>query len=531
MKINSNKIVKVNNLTVKYAVNQKPVLKDFQLEIEKGNHLAIIGSSGCGKSTFAKTLVQMLPSRAICTGEININGKDPRLMKHKELQLFRRSSFGYIYQDAIKKLNPLMTIGQHLCELIRLNSLDKSQISIRKNMVEILDKVGIHSTRANAFPHEFSGGMRQRVCIAMALALRPPLLIADEPTSSLDCYSSYRIMDQLLSLCEECGSTLILISHDISLAKKWCSKLAILNNGLIEEQGEINTIFEKPNSKMGSKLVKAASSNLKKNTSYKLNNEILLEAYNLRHWYKLNSSIIKPIWNKALNEVSFKLFQNETLGIVGISGCGKSTLCRVLSGLIKVRGGYLRIKDSNFKNNERKTILDPKNIQMIFQDPFSSLNPIMTIRQILVDVCLINNIKSKNIIIKTIKRTLSNLNLPVDENFLNSYPKNLSGGQLQRISLARALLIQPKILICDESVNMLDAYVKIEILRLLREVQERMSLSIIFITHDLGIAKKFCDRILVMDSGQIVEVGTSKDIFNNPKHIATKRLINSCLNI
>ena len=531
MKINSSSIVQVNNLTIRYAFNQKPVLNNFKIEIEKGNHLAIIGSSGCGKSTFAKSLVQMLPTMAISCGQMIIDGKDPSLMNDRELQNFRRSTFGYIYQDAIKKLNPLMTVGEHLYELLKLHYRMKSRVLITRKLEEILDKVGIDPKRSNSYPHEFSGGMRQRVCIAMALALRPPLLIADEPTTSLDTCSSFSIMRELLSLCKEYGSTLILISHDISLAKKWCNQLAIMDDGFIQEQGEIDTIFNNPISILGKKLVKFASYNLKKNSSYKPSQEIILEANNLRHWYKLNSSIINPRWNKALNEVSFNLFRNETLGIVGISGCGKSTLCRVLSGLIKSRGGYFYLRNSRNESYNSKNISMARNIQMIFQDPFSSLNPIMTVRQILEDICLIHRITKKDQILNLIKLTLANLNLPNDENFLNSYPKNLSGGQLQRIAMARALLIKPKILVCDESVNMLDAYVKIEILSLLRGIQEKMSLSIIFITHDLGLAKKFCDRILVMDNGVIVESGAPLKIFNDPKHNATKNLINSSLNI
>ena len=532
MKINSRKIVQVKNLTVRYSAQEKAVLNNLQIDIEKGNHLAIIGASGCGKSTFAKSLVQMLPLNTMCDGQILINGKDPTLLNQRELQIFRRNSFGYIYQDAIKKLNPLMTIGEHLTELLQLHFEIKSRVLITRMLEEILDKVGLDPKRSNSYPHEFSGGMRQRVSIAMALALKPPLLIADEPTTSLDTCSSFVIMNQLLSLCKEYGSTLILISHDISLAKKWCKKLAIIDQGIIQEQGEIENIFKNPVSRMGKILVKANSTDLIKNSTIdKAPKKIILEVHNLRYWYKLNYSIIHPQWNKALNEVSFNLYEKEILGIVGISGCGKSTLSRVLSGLIKSRGGYFHIKNNPNEMLERKTILNAKSIQMIFQDPFSSLNPMMNIKQILEDICLIHKITNKNKILKLIKATLSSLNLPTDTKFMNSYPSNLSGGQLQRIAMARALLIKPRILICDESVNMLDAYVKIEILCLLKAIQKKMNLSIIFITHDLGLANKFCDRLIVMDKGKVVESGCPLQIFNSPQHSTTKKLINSSLNI
>jgi len=236
-------------------------------------------------------------------------------------------------------------------------------------------------------------------------------------------------------------------------------------------------------------------------------------------------------WNKALNEVSFKLYKNETLGIVGSSGSGKSTLCKALIGLLKVRGGEIKIYDKNHASKKNKSFKKHNNMQIIFQDPFSSLNPKMTIKNLLEDIFFIQKISDKRKIEKEIKFMIRNLNLPLNNDFFNSYPSQLSGGQLQRISIARSLLLKPKILICDESVNMLDAYVKVEILDLLRKIQEKMDLSIIFITHDLGIAKNFCNRLLVMNYGKIIEEGDSSTIFSNPKNHMTKALVDSSLNL
>jgi len=236
-------------------------------------------------------------------------------------------------------------------------------------------------------------------------------------------------------------------------------------------------------------------------------------------------------WNKALNEVSFKLYENESLGIVGSSGSGKSTLCRALIGLLKVRGCEIKIYDKNYASKKNKSFKKNNKVQIIFQDPFSSLNPKMTIKSILEDIFFIQKISDKRKIEKEIKLILRNLNLPLNNDFFNSYPNQLSGGQLQRISLARALLLKPKILICDESVNMLDASVKIEILELLRVFQEKMNLTIIFITHDLGFAKRFCDRLLVMNHGKIVDEGESSTIFTKTQNTYTKTLLNSSLNL
>ena len=531
MEIKKDKVLEVKNLSIKYGFQQKPIIRNFNLEILKGEHLAIIGPSGCGKTTFAKTLVNMLPYQATSEGYISISKLDPRKIDKKESQIFRRKNFGFIYQDSIKKLNPLMKVGDHLNELFKTHYKDKSSLQVQELVKEVSKKVGIDHSRLNSFPHQFSGGMRQRVSIAMALALKPKLLIADEPTTSLDTIVSFEIMNEILDLCNRFDTTLLLISHDINLASKWCKKVAIIDKGVIVEKGDIVDIFKSPKSDIGIKLVNASKKVLEPSTKYSPSRELILEVNNLRHWYKLNSSIFKNKWNKALNEVSFKLYKNETLGIVGSSGSGKSTLGKALIGLLKVRGGDIKIYNKNIDSKKNKIYQKLKDIQIIFQDPFSSLNPKMRIKTILEDILKIQKISDKKQIEKEIKSVLTNLNLPHGNEFLNSYPNQLSGGQLQRVSLARSLLLKPKILICDESVNMLDAAVKIEILELLRLLQEKMNLTIIFITHDLGIAKRFCNRLLVMNNGRIVDQGNSSTIFANTTNKYTKSLINCSLNL
>jgi len=530
MKKIKSKILEVRNLNVKYGPNKKPIIKNFKLDLDKGDHLAIIGPSGCGKTTFAKTLVNVLPEGSIIEGNIKISGEDIKIIDKKEIQLFRRNNFGFIYQDSIKKLNPLMTVGSHLYELFESHFQNHSSVIIKDLVKETFRRVGIDYDRLESFPHEFSGGMRQRVSIAMALALKPKILIADEPTTSLDTKTSFEVMNEILNLSERSGTTLVLISHDINLAAKWCKKVVIMDQGSIQEQGNIKEVFKSPKSQIGTKLVNAANISLQPIKKISSTNNVILEANNLRHWYKLNSSVFRPKWNKALKEVSFKLYRNETLGIVGSSGSGKSTLCRALIGLLKLRGGEIKVYE---KNLELKKIKNNnfKNIQIIFQDPFSSLNPKMKIKNILKDIFYFQRISNNKQIKNEIQIILKKLNLPSDSQFLNSYPSQLSGGQLQRISIARSLLLKPKILICDESVNMLDASVKIEILDLLRKLQEKMDLSIIFITHDLGIAKIFCNRLLIMNYGKIIEEGDSSSIFYHPKNNITKALIDSSLNL
>ncbi len=530
MEIKNSKILEVKNLNVKYGSNQKSTIKNFKLDLFKGDHLAIIGPSGCGKTTFAKTIINILPIGSEIQGDIKIAGKDITKIDKKEIQLFRRNNFGFIYQDSIKKLNPLMTVGDHLYELLKTHFHNKSSLILKDLVKETFRRVGIDCDRLDSFPHEFSGGMRQRVSIAMALALKPKILIADEPTTSLDTKTSFEVMNEILFYCEQSETTLVLISHDINLAAKWCKKVLIMDQGSIQEQGNIKEVFKFPKSKVGKKLVNAAKKSLHPTKKIISKNDIILEANNLRLWYRLNSSIFRPKWNKALKEVSFKVYRNETLGIVGSSGSGKSTLVRALVGLLKVRGGEIKLYERNLRLNEKNSN-NLRNMQIIFQDPFSSLNPKMKIKNILKDILLIKKISNNYQIKNEIKLILKNLSLPSDDEFLNSYPSQLSGGQLQRISIARSLLLKPKILICDESVSMLDAYVKIEILDLLRKIQEKMDLTIIFITHDLGIAKRFCNRLLVMHCGQIIEDGQSSLIFSRPKNNITKALVKSSLNL
>ena len=531
MNLKARNIVEAKNLTIIYPSNKNPILKNFNFKINKNEHTAIIGESGCGKSTFAKSIVQMLPQNTICKGTLLVDRKDLREISKHELKIFRRTQIGFIYQDSIQKLNPLMTVGDHLYELLKIHLPFKSNKYILKQVRNTFNQVGIETNRLNSFPHEFSGGMRQRVCIALAIALKPNLLIADEPTTSLDTNTSYEIMSQILSLCNQNDSTLILISHDINLAAKWCKKIAIIEDGAVVEKGNIKNVLNHPQSFVGKKLVKSAFKLLAYNHKAYQYKDPILEVINLRYWFKLNSSILRPEWNKAINEVSFKLFQNETLGIVGRSGSGKSTLGKALVGLLNKRGGQIKFLNSFSNINSSIRINKAKNIQLIFQDPFSSLNPKMKIKDILKEVCLIHKGSKYRDLYEERDKILAKLNLPKNNYFLNSYPNQLSGGQLQRISIARALLIQPKILICDESVNMLDASVKIDILQLLRKLQIDMNLTIIFITHDLGLAKRFCSRLLVINNGEIIEEGNSKDIFSNPQHQITKNLLKSSLNI
>ena len=312
MKINESKILEVRNLNVKYAPNQKFTIKNANLDLYKGDHLAIIGPSGCGKTTFVKTIVHMLPEGSITEGHIKIFGQDITKIDKKEIQLFRRNNFGFIYQDSIKKLNPLMTVGDHLYELFKTHFQDKPSLIIKEFVEETFRRVGIQYERLDSFPHQFSGGMRQRVSLAMALALKPKILIADEPTTSLDTKTSFEVMNEIKYLSERSGTTLVLISHDINLAAKWCKKVLIMDQGLIKEQGNIKAVLKSPKSEICTKLVKASNISFGLPNRHGINTAFIPMAISAG----MTSAIMNPVSAQEMNAVRAAnlLMNNDTNG-------------------------------------------------------------------------------------------------------------------------------------------------------------------------------------------------------------------------
>ena len=445
------------------------------------------------------------------------------------MQKIRGKQVGFIFQDPMSRLNPLMTIGDHIVDTLRAHD-DSQPIKFSlKRAKSLLEKVGINPLRFNSFPHEFSGGMRQRVAIALAIALKPSLIIADEPTTSLDTIISNQIMSELSSLCNENRTTLLLISHDLSMAAKWCNKIAILDSGQIIESGNIKDIVCNPKTYIAQRLVHS-SRILEGNERGKISeSKELLKVNGLRCWHNMGFFPFKSFWLKAVNEVTFSLHEGETLGIVGPSGCGKSTLCRALVGLLPTRGGniiYLGKDIATINGTSLKQLR--RNIQIIFQDPFSCLNPKMSIIDAIIDPILIHDLLNRSQARAKARNLLTLVGLKPVEFFEKRFPSQLSGGQQQRVVIARALALSPKILICDESVSMLDAEVQAEVLELLRSLQEKLNLSILFITHDLAVASGFCHRVLVFDKGKIIEENSGENMLDHPQEKLTKQMIEAC---
>jgi len=529
MNNSSKEVLKINKLRTIYSNSSTYVLNGLDLSMNRGDRLALVGSSGCGKSTVAKAIMQLLPNGSACNGEIYLNGTNLLKLDEVSLQTIRGKEVGLIYQDPMSRLNPLMTIGNHLVDTFRAHDNSSSIKDLVKRARCLLEKVGINSIRFNSFPHEFSGGMRQRVAIALAIALNPSLIIADEPTTSLDTIIADQIMSELNSLCDELGIALLLITHDLSMAHKWCNKIAILDCGHIVEDGNIKEIIRTPKTHIAQRLVHSGRILEGSKREIIVKRTELLKVNSLRCWHEIGFWPFNSFWLKAVNEVTFSLYQGETLGIVGPSGCGKSTLCRALIGLLPVRGGSIMFRGENIAIINRKKLKQLRQyIQIIFQDPSACLNPKMSILDAVTDPILIHNLLSRSQAREKARSLLTIVGLTPSEKYEKRLPSQLSGGQQQRVVIARALALNPKLLICDESVSMLDAENQAEVLELLRSLQENFELSILFITHDLSVASGFCHRVLVFEKGKIIEENSGRNLFINPQEYLTKKMVKAC---
>ena len=393
----------------------------------------------------------------------------------------------------------------------------------------LLEQVGIGAGRFRAYPHALSGGMRQRLAIALAIALRPPLVIADEPTTSLDVAVAGQVMAVLRDLCDDLGSALLLISHDLAMANRWCERMAVMDGGRVAEINNSDVILTYPSSRVGQRLLSAARAREGSNTPATPEADVVLDVQELRCWHNLGGLPWSPHWLRAVDGISFQLQAGETLGVVGGSGCGKSTLCRALIGLTPIRGGQvhllgqplLRLRGDAARQARRT-------IQMVFQDPLACLNPAMTVAEAIGDPLLIHGLASPTEARRQARDLLERVGLSPAERFQNRLPRQLSGGQQQRVAIARALALGPKVLICDESVSMLDAEIQADVLALLRQLQQELGLAMIFVTHDLSVASGFCHRLLVLDRGHIVESGPGDQLLSAPQAAITQTLVDAC---
>ncbi len=503
-----------------------PTLDGLSLSLARGDRLALVGPSGCGKSTVARAVLQLLPRGSRCEGTLLLAGSDPRQLRQGALRQLRGEAVGLVFQDPMTRLNPLLTVGEHLSDTLAAHRPLWKRRQRRQRAEELLARVGIARERYGSYPHEFSGGMRQRLAIALAMALEPPLVIADEPTTSLDVAVAAQVMAELSRLCQEAGSALLLISHDLALAGRWCDRIAVLDQGRLVEEAPAIQLLTQPQAPLSQRLLAAARAREGTPTPAPSEAPLLLELDNLRCWHPLPSLPWNPRWLKAVDGVSLRVHEGETLGVVGASGCGKSTLCRALMGLTPVRGGSVRLQGQDLlalRGRQRRRAR--RRIQMVFQDPLACLNPAMAVGEAIADPLLIHGLASRPEARAKARDQLAAVGLTPPERYERRLPRELSGGQQQRVAIARALMLEPRVLLCDESVSMLDAEVQAEVLELLRSLQQRLGLAMVFVTHDLALASGFCQRLIVLEGGRIVEQGPGDQLLEHPQAAITRALV------
>ena len=522
-------VLELEQLRLRYPGSEHWTLDGLNLRLEPGETLALVGSSGCGKSTVARAVMQLLPRGTVCEGRLDLTGQDPRQLRRPQLRQLRGEAVGLVFQDPMTRMIPLMSVGGHLIDTLRAHRPDTSNAAHHERAQQLLERVDIGANRFRAYPHELSGGMRQRLAIALAIALEPPLLIADEPTTSLDVAVAGQVMAERSGLCKELGSALLLISHDLAMAARWCDRMAMLDGGRKVEDGPSRQLLTRPQSSVGQRLVASAQAREGGRSPARPDNSSVLQVEELRCWHAVGGTPWSPIWLKAVDGVSFELRAGESLGVVGASGCGKSTLCRALMGLNPIRGGRVDLLGQDLLNLRGEALRFARRaLQMVFQDPLACLNPALQVADAIADPLLIHRLCSKAAAREEARRLLERVGLSPAEQFQERLPKQLSGGQQQRVAIARALALQPKVLICDESVSMLDAEVQADVLALLRELQQELGLAIIFITHDLSVASGFCHRGMGLDQGKVVEEGPGDRIFSAPQAQISQTLVEAC---
>ena len=520
-------VLAIHDLVVRYpGSTAAPTLQGLDLQLNPGDRLALVGPSGCGKSTVARAVLGLLPAGSVCSGELLLSGQDPRRLNRPALRRLRGEAVGLVFQDPMTRLNPLLRVGEHLSDTLAAHRPGWQRRRIRQRAQELLERVGISADRYGSYPHEFSGGMRQRLAIALAMALQPALVIADEPTTSLDVAVAAQVMAELTDLCHASGSALLLISHDLAMAGRWCDQIAVLDQGRLVEQAPSTLLLTEPRAPLTRRLVAAARLREGGRSPLGQAAPLMLELEELRCWHPLPSLPWQRRWLKAVDGVSLQLRAGETVGVVGASGCGKSTLCRALMGLTPVRGGAVRLQGRNLRElGGGKLRQARRRIQMVFQDPLACLNPAMGVGEAVADPLLIHGLAGRAEARQRTRQGLEAVGLSPAEAFENRLPRQLSGGQQQRVAIARALILEPAVLLCDESVSMLDAEVQAEVLALLRELQERLGLAMLFITHDLSVASGFCQRVIVLDGGRIVEEGPGDRLLQHPEAAITRQLV------
>ena len=517
-------LLEVNNLEVSFVTRNgiNKAVDDISFTVESGKITAIIGESGSGKSVACYSLLGLIPTPPgrIDGGQALFDGHDLLQLSERELRKIRGRDIAMIFQDPMTCLNPYMKIGDQLIEPLVYHR-KVSPREARKRAIELLDEVGIRDpeTTIDNYPYEFSGGMRQRVMIAMALINEPRLLIADEPTTALDVTIQAQILQLIANLQKKRDIGVIFISHDLAVVADIADQMVVMQTGKIVEAGDREAIFEKAKHPYTRKLLAAIPSGSK--AASEIEPETLIRVQKLCTWFEPGGK--KPIV-KAVNDVSFDIHRGEVLGLVGESGSGKSTIGRSILRLVPVTSGRIDFDGTDLTSLAGADLKRMRRrMQMIFQDPFASLNPRMTVFDTLAEPLLLHGIENRKSVSQGVLKLMDDVGLA--RAFVRKYPHEFSGGQRQRIAIGRALATRPEFVVADEPVSALDVTIQAQILELMAELGREYGLTMLFVSHDLAVVKHIADRILVLYKGELVEQGSGEELFNNPREDYTRRLL------
>jgi peptide/nickel transport system ATP-binding protein len=544
-------LIEVRDLRVAFRMGKDEVheaVRGVSFDVPAETTVALVGESGSGKSVSAMSIVRLLPENAIVAPESKVlyEGRDLLRTAQEDMRRLRGKDISVVFQEPMSSLNPVFTVGEQIAEVLRIHA-GMSQRQARDRTLELLSEVGIPEPRArlNAYPHELSGGQQQRVMIAMAIACEPKLLIADEPTTALDVTVQRQIIDLLARLQERKKMSVMFISHDLGLVGEIAKSVVVMRHGEVRESGSVGAIFNSPQDAYTRALLACRPrldtrprrlpviddimNNRPVTTEQRqpvaAEGAALIEVKGLRKAYKLKDGLFSRKVIDAVKQADFTLHKGRTLGVVGESGSGKTTVGMMLTRLTDASGGQIRFEGADLTALDAKAMRPyRRRIQIIFQNPYASLNPRFTVGQILMEPMRIHGIgATDDERARLALNWLQKVGLPAAA--FGKYPHEFSGGQRQRIAIARCLTMQPEVIICDESVSALDVSVQATILNLLLDLQEEFGLTYVFISHDLAVVKYMADDILVMNQGEIVERGNAEQIYADPQHPYTRQLL------
>lgn len=558
--MNKQVLLSAKNVTISFKREKGfvPVVHQLSYELYENEILGIVGESGSGKSVSSLAIIGLLPKgiSQISEGAIVLEGNDLTTVSENKFQQIRGKEIAMIFQEPMSSLNPSMKCGPQVAEILHQHTSLTSK-EIKQEVLSLFEKVKLPNPEElySKYPHQISGGQKQRVMIAMAIACKPKILIADEPTTALDVTVQKEIIQLLKELQAETKMSILFISHDLSLISEIANRVLVMYKGEIVEQGLAKTIFEKPQHKYTQALIASrpsldfrlkrlptiqdfleekriddvVSETERKEKHLKMYAQSpLLEIKNIEKEYFSTMGLFgKKVGFKAVQDVSFKIYEGETVGLVGESGCGKSTLGNAILQLDKATSGQIIYKGKDITNLDKSELLKlRKEIQIIFQDPYSSLNPRIPVGKAIMEPMQVHGLFSndkerKAKAIEILER------VGLGEAFFNRYPHEFSGGQRQRIGIARTIALQPKLIVCDESVSALDISVQAQVLNLLNELKENFGFTYIFISHDLAVVKYMSDQVIVMNKGKIEEMADADEVYENPKSDYTKKLIDA----